>query len=61
MDTQTRKWVAAGLLVTAGGVTLLIAARRAMPKMMGRLMRGMMQSMMKEMAGGEGGIDPQEM
>ena len=42
-------------------VTLLIAARRAMPKMMGRLMRGMMQSMMKEMAGGEGGIDPQEM
>ena len=61
MDTQTRKWVAAGLLVSAGGITLLVAARRVMPKMMGKMMRGMMQSMMKQMADGEGKFDPQEM
>ena len=61
MDTQTRKWLAAGLLVSAGGITVLVVARRVMPKMMGAMMRGMMQSMMKEMAGGDGKFDPQEM
>ncbi len=61
MDTQTRKWVAAGLFVTASGVTLFIAARRVMPMMMRKMMHGMMQSMMKQMAGGEGKFNPEEM
>ncbi len=61
MDTQTRKWIAAGVLVTASSITLLITARRVMPMMMRKMMRGMMQSMMKEMADGEGKFNPEEM
>ncbi len=61
MDTQTRKRVAAGMLVTASGITLLVTARRVMPMMMRKMMRGMMQSMMKEMADGEGKFNPEEM
>ncbi len=61
MDTQERKSVVAASLVTADGITLLVAARHVMPQMMSGMMRGMMQSMMKEMADGEGAFDPQEM
>jgi len=42
--------------VTAGSITLLVAARSIMPKMMRRMMR----SMMKEMMDGEGGFKPPE-
>ncbi len=61
MDARTRRWVAAGLFVTASGVTLIVTARRVMPVLMSRMMRGMMQSMMRQMADGEGKFDPQEM
>jgi hypothetical protein len=54
VDLQTRRWVAAGLLVTAGGITALVAARSVMP----RVMRKMMRSMMKEMMEGDDGFKP---
>jgi hypothetical protein len=57
MDMQTRKWIAVGLLATGGGIALLYAASRIVPK----LMRGMMRSMMREMMSGEGGCEPPEM
>jgi hypothetical protein len=57
MNTQTRKWIAGGLLAAGIGVTLLIVASRIVPKMM----RGMMRAMMKEMMSGESGCDPVEM
>ena len=53
MDARTRKWVAAGLLATGGGIALLLVASRIVPKMM----RGLMQEMMS----GEGGFNPPEM
>ena len=57
MDTQTRKWIAGGLLAAGVGITLLYVASHIVPKMM----RGMMRSMMKEMMGGEGECNPAEM
>jgi hypothetical protein len=57
MDTQTRKRIAVGLLATGGGIALLLAVSRIVPKMM----RGMMRSMMQEMMSGEGGFNPPEM
>jgi len=57
MDTRTRKWVAAGLLVAVTGTVLLYAVGRLVPK----LMRRMMRSMMEDMMGGEGGCNPPEM
>jgi hypothetical protein len=57
MNTQTRKWVAGGLLAAGVGIALLYAASRIVPKMM----RGTMRSMMKEMMSGEGECNPAEM
>jgi hypothetical protein len=57
MDMQTRKRLAAGLLAAAVGIAFLFAASRIVP----RLMRGMMQAMMKEMASGKCGGDLPEM
>jgi hypothetical protein len=57
MNTQTRKWIAGGLLAAGVGIALLYAASRIVPKMM----RGMMRSMMKEMMGGDGECNPAEM
>ena len=53
MDTQTRKWIAGGLLAAGIGIALLYVASRIVPKMM--------RSMMKEMMGGEGECNPAEM
>lgn len=57
MNTQTRKWVAVGLLVAGGSTALLYAASHIVPT----LMRKMMRSMMKEMMSGDGGFNPPEM
>ena len=57
MNTQTRKWIAGGLLAVGVGIGLLYAATRIAPK----LMRGMMRSMMKEMMSAEGECNPAEM
>ena len=57
MDTQSRKRIALVLLAVGGGIALLYAASRIVPKMM----RGLMRSMMKEMMGGEGECNPAEM
>ena len=57
MDTQSRKRIAISLLAVGGGITLLIVASRIVPKML----RGLMRSMMKEMMGGEGECNPAEM
>lgn len=57
MDAKTRQWMAVGLLLTAGGIAAVISIRRLLPK----LMRGMMQSMMNEMMKGEEGLCPPEM
>lgn len=61
MNPQTRTWIAIGLLIVGGGIALLYTASRFVPKMTSKFMRGMMQSMMKEMTNGEGGCNPQEM
>jgi hypothetical protein len=47
VDMQTRRWLAAGLLVTAGGITVLVVARSVMPRMMRKMMRSMMKEMME--------------
>jgi hypothetical protein len=57
MNTQTRKWIAGGLLAAGIGIALLYAASSIVPKMI----RGLMRSMMKEMIGGEGECNPAEM
>ena len=57
MNTQSRNWIAGGLLATGIGIALLYAVSRIIPKMM----RGMVRSMMKEMMSGEGGCNPPEM
>jgi hypothetical protein len=57
MKPQTRKWIAGGLLAASIGVALLYAASRIVPKMM----RGIMRSMMKEMMNGDGECNPAEM
>ena len=57
MNTQTRKWIAVGLLAAGIGIASLYAVSRILPKMM----RGMMRSMMKEMMSGDGECNPAEM
>ena len=57
MKPQARKWIASGLLAAGIGIALLYAASRIVPKMM----RGLMRSMMKEMMSGESGCNPPEM
>jgi hypothetical protein len=56
MNTQTRKWIAGGLLAAGIGIALLYVASRIVPTMM----RGMMRAMMKEMMNGEGECNPAE-
>ena len=60
MDTPTRRRVGAGLLATGGGIALVYAASRVVPKLMRRVMKQMMRSMMAEMMRGEGEFDPPE-
>ncbi len=57
MKPQPRKWIAGSLLAAGIGIALLYVASRIVPKMM----RGLMRSMLKEMMSGEGGCNPPEM
>ena len=57
--STSKNSIVAALLGAFGGGIIVAVATRAIPKMMGAMMRDMMSSMMEQM--GEAGCDPAEM
>jgi hypothetical protein len=57
-NTQYQRYFLAAGLGAVGGGILIAMATKAIPKMMGRMMAGMMDTLMAQM--GEGECDPAE-